>query len=370
MTNSIAHPKTLLPQQDNAYEHMKLLPNGAKVQTDRRINLVTNFICFDLEGPLSPQDNAFELMKRLPNGDNIFKVISRYDDLLTLKKREDYEPGDTLALIMPFLLRANISQEDMKIASSKATLIDGAKEFISELRLRGWWVGDITTCYQDYGYPITTRAGIPWENVACTRYPSLDYYRQIISKDELAMVEHLESQIVALQPYKDDEKILERLDLFFNKEATGTVLGKIIKDVHPMGGRRKAKQLREFAKKYRFQLNQGLVVGDSITDSKMLEAVNKKGGVAVAFNANEYALRYANVGLASTNLGDLRLVTQAWEIGGKEAVEKAVRAQEKEEGTGNRNHFHWLSGRKNMDVVIQIHDRIRRLVRKEAGELG
>ena len=63
-----------------------------------------NYICFDLEGPLSPQDNAYELMKLFPNGDRIFEVISRYDDLLALEGKEDYEPGDTLSLIVPFLV--------------------------------------------------------------------------------------------------------------------------------------------------------------------------------------------------------------------------------------------------------------------------
>ena len=54
-----------------------------------------NLICFDLEGPLAPQDNAYDLMKLFPNGDKIFEVISKYDDLLTLEGRENYEPGDT-----------------------------------------------------------------------------------------------------------------------------------------------------------------------------------------------------------------------------------------------------------------------------------
>jgi energy-converting hydrogenase A subunit R len=62
-----------------------------------------NLICLDLEGPLAPQDNAYELMKLFPRGGKIFEVISRSDDLLTLEGRPDYEPGDTLALITPFL---------------------------------------------------------------------------------------------------------------------------------------------------------------------------------------------------------------------------------------------------------------------------
>ncbi len=329
-----------------------------------------NFICFDLEGPLSPQDNAYELMKLIPDGDKLFEVISRYDDLLTLQKKKDYEPGDTLALIVPFLLHAKISQTEMELISSKATLIDGAKEFITELRLRGWWVGDITTCYQHYGYPITERIGILPGNVACTRFPSLDYFREIIKEDDLSIVEQVEKEIVTLEPKRDDEKILERLDMFFNRELAGNVLGAVMKLVRPLGGLRKVRELRRFAKRDGFKLNQVIVVGDSITDSKMLEAVKKESGIAVAFNANEYALRCANVGLASTNLGDLRLVAEAWEKGGKKEVEEVVKEKEKEGGLGNRNYFHWLANRRNLEKPLAVHKRIRDLVREEAAKLG
>ena len=75
---------------------------------------MSRFICFDLEGPLSPQDNAYELMKLFPQGDRVFEIISRYDDLLTLEERPDYEPGDTLALIVPFLLYHGIGEEDIR----------------------------------------------------------------------------------------------------------------------------------------------------------------------------------------------------------------------------------------------------------------
>ena len=81
---------------------------------------MANFICFDLEGPLSPQDNAYELMKLFPNGDRVFEVISRYDDLLTLEEREDYEPGDTLALIVPFLILHDISGDNIAELAGKA----------------------------------------------------------------------------------------------------------------------------------------------------------------------------------------------------------------------------------------------------------
>ncbi|MCK4247978.1 MAG: hypothetical protein KAX04_05510, partial [Methanomicrobia archaeon] len=90
-------------------------------------------VCFDLEGPISPQDNAYELMKLIPNGDEIFSKISRYDDILVLKKK-DYEAGYTLALILPFLISHKINEDDIERVSEKAKINEGAKELVSRLK--------------------------------------------------------------------------------------------------------------------------------------------------------------------------------------------------------------------------------------------
>ena len=76
-------------------------------------------ICFDLEGPLSPQDNAYDVLALAENGHKIFEVISRYDDILTLESREDYEPGDTLKLIVPFLIYRGISENEIREVRSE-----------------------------------------------------------------------------------------------------------------------------------------------------------------------------------------------------------------------------------------------------------
>ncbi len=107
-----------------------------------------NHICFDLEGPLSPQDNAYDLMKLFPDGDRVFEVISRYDDLLTLEGREGYEPGDTLALIVPFLVLHGISEADITDLADRATLTGGAARLVTWLNDEGWQVFCITTTYK------------------------------------------------------------------------------------------------------------------------------------------------------------------------------------------------------------------------------
>ena len=64
----------------------------------------------------------------------------------------------------------------------------------------------------------------------------------------------------------------------------------------------------------------------------MLRAVNKVGGLAIAFNANEYALPYSTVSLASISLYNLWIVLEIWEQGSRQDVEKAVKENEKAGG--------------------------------------
>jgi energy-converting hydrogenase A subunit R len=330
---------------------------------------MSNFICFDLEGPLSPQDNAYELMKLFPNGDRVFEVISRYDDLLTLEEREGYEPGDTLALIVPFLILHNISEDNITTLAAKASFTGGAAKLVSWLEYSGWKVFCITTTYEQYATYITQKLGIFAHKVACTPFP-LNKLRQALSEEELKLLQQAEEDILTMQPVKDDERIKQRLDDFFWKKLPATDLGMVIKEIKPMGGRRKVAALNRFADKYTQPLSKWVVVGDSITDFSMLQTVDEAGGVAIAFNANEYALPYSTISLASISVSDLTEVLQAWQKGQRKGVEKIVKEKEKIGGSGDKGYFHWLSGRKNIDEVIEIHKRIRRLVREEAGKLG
>jgi energy-converting hydrogenase A subunit R len=327
-----------------------------------------NFICFDLEGPLSPQDNAYELMKHFPEGGRIFEVISRYDDLLALEGKEGYEPGDTLALIVPFLLYHGLSESDIAMLAARATLVPGAPDLVAQLKGWGWEVFCITTTYEQYARRICQRVGISPHHIACTAFP-LDRYRSGRGSADWASVGRVEKDILALK-LEDDAAIKARLDRFFWVELAGTELGIALAEVRPVGGRRKAEALERFAQTYGLPLSEAVVVGDSITDAEMFKAVNKAGGLAIAFNANQYALPYATIGLASTHLSDLADALEAWQKGRLPAVEALVRAREKVGGKGDRGHFHWLLGRKDMDQPLAVHRRIRRLVREEAGKLG
>ncbi len=350
-------------------------------------------ICFDLEGPLSPQDNAYDVLALAENGHKIFEVISRYDDILTLENRENYEPGDTLKLIVPFLIYHGITEEDIRKVSSRAKIVSGVKEAVSELKNVGWNVFVISTSYQQHAHSIGSQIGISKENIASTRL-ELEKFRKHVGEEGLSILKGVERTVLdELYPPTDDDKIKEVLDDFFFSKLVGTEVGKVFNDVSVVGGQRKVDALMRFAKKTGRGLDEVVVVGDSITDFKMLKIVKESGGIAVAFNGNEYAIPHANIAMATPDQRTLLIITEAFLKGGKEAVFDTVKTLEK---TGLENasegilpdtvkdildnesikamppRFHLVEDldEEKIKEIVRIHKDMRSYMRGEAGKLG
>ncbi len=306
-------------------------------------------------------------MKLFPNGDKIFEVISRYDDLLTIKSRQGYEPGDTLALIVPFLLLHNITEADIKQLAEKATFINGAAELISKLQRDGWQIFCITTTYEQYAHHLTQKLGIARNNVASTSF-RLNSYRKLLCKDSTTLLQDTERSIVEI--IGNDRLIKERLDDFFWQKLPKTEIGKAINEVKPIGGKRKVTALKQFARLFKQPLAEWVVIGDSITDFRMLKEVDCAGGISVAFNANQYALPYATLGLASMAISDLKPILSVWHQGDKDKVKRLISNKNRGYFKKESVYVQWLAGNNDIDEVIFTHSKMRRLVREEAGKLG
>jgi energy-converting hydrogenase A subunit R len=363
---------------------------------------MTKIICFDLEGPLSPQDNAYEVMGLLEGGHRIFEVLSRYDDVLTLEKREGYEPGDTLSLIVPFLIHHGIKEEDIKRVSSSAKIVDGVKETIDALKKTGWDPHIISTSYEPHALSIAAKIGIPRHKVHCTKLP-LEKMRKEAGDSTSSLIEEVEKDILSdLYPnLSDDNKTKTRLDRFFWEDLPKTTMGKVMKQVSVVGGQRKMDAVTEIAKKAERGIDEAVVVGDSITDYKMLGTVKDAGGVAVAFNGNRYSIPYANVGLACSDMRMLLVVIEGYECGQTKGALSVAReweengetflkdphgihedtapeivrrllAEKKNDAGFMRPYFHVLQeiDEKKLAEIIAIHKKARSLVRGDAAKLG
>lgn len=339
-------------------------------------------IFFDLEGPISPQDNAYNVLGLAKNGKNIFEVISKYDDILTIEGRENYEPGDTLKLIVPFLIHDQISECDINKVSKNAGVVPGVKEVISRLMSDGWEVYIISTSYQQHAYNIAKRIGIDEGSVACTKMPLNDYLVKF-SDEDLKVVADMEEKILnELYPELDERKIVTELDEFFFKTLPKSRLGNIFNELTVVGGQRKVDAMMKFAGD---DLTGAVAVGDSITDFKMLEKVKENGGLAIAFNGNKYSIPYADVAVATVDQRFLLPITSAFAEGGrKHAIDAAKRLENApldailkampqditstipEDITPPQ--YHYINS--NTKKVIEIHGEYRTLLRGDAGKLG
>jgi len=357
-------------------------------------------ICFDLEGPLSPQDNAYEVMKLTgDDGARIFELISRYDDLISLQGRAGYEPGDTLALIVPFLLAHAITESDIRRVSARAKIVDGATTLFRQLQAGGWDIYIISTSYEQHAHHIGRQLGVPEDHILCTSL-NLDSLRFALPEAAFTLLNEAQDELLGLSTDLEREEtgqLTRRLDELFFQQLPA--LGFNIFSTRVVGGERKAEAVRTIAAEKRIAVRDIIAVGDSITDYKMLNEVASRGGIAIVFNGNEYAVPYANVGLASVDIRFLSLICEAFAEQGKEAVMELVTSWER-----NREHYandpalipdseitaeiraFLTAQRENVPFpyfhnieraddskraeITAIHKRFRMRVREDAGKLG
>ncbi|MDI6631280.1 MAG: hypothetical protein AB1507_06360 [Bacillota bacterium] len=325
-------------------------------------------IAFDLEGPLSPQDNAYEVMGCVPRGHELFERLSRYDDILTLQGQEGYEPGDTLMLLVPFLLANDLTEADIKNVSARAGLVPGAAEAIQMLQNQGLPVVIISTSYCQHAHNIAGQVGVSLERVACTHLP-LEAMRSGVSGEDRAWVLKVQEQLLAL-PAAAEEEIGRLCDAFFWSELPGRPLGKLVAQVQVVGGARKTAALSRFASRFGVEPGRVVAVGDSITDFKMLAAVQQAGGLGIVFNGNEYALPHGGCGVAAADLRAILPVVETFLAGGRPAVERWVKKAVSPPDVAGGPAYHWLPAAQDLEPVLAVHKRFRKLLRGQAAKLG
>lgn len=267
----------------------------------------------DCEGPISKNDNAFELTAHyVPNGEHFYAVISRYDDVLAdVFKRPGYKAGDTLKLILPFLKAYGVTERKMQSFSAKTLiLIPKVKESLEFIReLMDAYI--VSTSYEHYVKVLCKSIEFPFENAYCTK-AEIDKYKlcegERVKLKELA-TEIAKMPIIEIPPNakniedfpEEPRQTIWRLDEIFWHEIAKMEIGKIFKEVSPVGGREKAEVVRQIAEKLSLSLSEVVYVGDSITDVEAFKTVRQAGGLTISFNGNEYAVREAEIAVMAEN---------------------------------------------------------------------
>ncbi len=272
---------------------------------------MTRVFITDCEGPISKNDNAYEIASNfIPDGDKFFTVISSYDDVTAdILKRPSYRPGNTLKLILPFLKAYGVTDGKMReFSAANLLLISDVQETLKHIRnIDHAFI--VSTSYEHYIQALCQTLNFPYENTYCTKL-SIDKYS--ITKEEIAKMKETAREIAQMsimeipanaKSIKDfpkrHQKTILRLDEIFWKEIAESRIGKMYSEIHPVGGSEKAEAIRDIAKKLNITLDDVMYVGDSITDDEAFKLVKQKGGLAMSFNGNSYAVKNAEIAVLS-----------------------------------------------------------------------
>ncbi len=291
----------------------------------------------DCEGPLTVNDNAFELCKEfIPEGDKFFHRISQYDDyLFDIEKRPGYQAGNTLKLILPFLLAFGVNQEQVYQFSLKTLLlVKGADETLK--RLKGYLpLYLISTSYSPYIEALCKATGFDFSNTYST-YIDLDRWKLSVTEKDYIM--SLTYKISSLPEITWDnnaksiddlsievQEAISILDDIIWHEVKNLEVGKIVDEVTTIGANEKAKALMDIAKKNSVGLSDIMYVGDSITDVEAFRLLNTNNGLSVSFNGNKYAVNEAQLIVAAPDTSILTLLGILYAKGGKDKVLEVVR---------------------------------------------
>jgi len=326
----------------------------------------------DCEGPISKNDNAFELTSwYIPHGDKLFSVLSKYDDVQAdVVKRPEYNAGNTLKLILPFFKAHGVTDKKMKDFSSEKILL--VPEAASTLGLISSFgpAYIVSTSYQHYINALCESIGFPFENTYSTRVRIDDYE---IDLHEETRIQKFAEEIArmpvmnipasnSLNDFSEEDKgNITRLDEIIWEEISQMKIGRILKEIKPVGGREKANAVMDVVRKLDTKLPEVMYVGDSITDEEAFRLVREGGGLTVSFNGNSYAVKTAEIGVMSPNTRITANIACRFLLSGKDNAIEYVKKQPRVE----------VMTEENREEFSKASSKFRKNIRGEAiGKLG
>lgn len=314
----------------------------------------------DWEGPWILTDFAYELANAVFNNDRFFRNLSLYDDYLAYEvKREGYEAGYTMKLLIPFFAAAKLKNEEVcRIAENVAAFVPDSKLAIDFLQ-QNWKPVVISTSYTQYLKVTSRLLGVE----GFLHGTEIDFDSLEID-DELS--KNLLNQIDIIASLKDRE-LFEFLDNLFGEKE----IKEIVDEIRAVGAREKAEILEKYCMDYGIECP--VAIGDSISDYKMFERARELGGYAIAFNGNKYAIEHADVAIISNSAVAEAVVVYLVMKKGVKAVRNInhteIPAAIREEFRRSNTEI-YIVDESIAEEITEISMRMRVKLRGEAGLLG
>jgi len=290
----------------------------------------------DCEGPITKNDNAFELAQQfIPDGGAFFAKLSRYDDFLAdIEKKPGYKAGDTLRLIAPFLKAYGATDAAIREFSSERLLLVPRADEMLQTVSSSMPAYIISTSYRPYIEALCAAIKFPKSNAYCTEI-QLDSHH--LPDNEVRTLKSLVEEILSLpeidlpadattfeQLDEGSKTTITRLNEVFWQELVNLEAGKLISSVNPVGGTEKADAAASARDREECDWFGVIYVGDSITDKDAMELVRSRGGTAISFNGNRYALQSAEYAVVAEDAFICALLVHVFREHGSDGLQSVA----------------------------------------------
>lgn len=259
----------------------------------------------DCEGPLTLNDNAYELCEHfIEDGGELFKILSKYDDYLAdVVKLPGYKAGNTLILILPFLVAAGVKNKDMVEFSKKnVSKVPGSDFLINYIKtVMNNYV--VSTSYGQYIEAVANNMNIPFAN---TFYTNVDVDSLVPTEEDIVKINEFKETIL-----KHPENYILMDEIFFEKMSDLSFDDKL-NEIEVVGGVGKKLAILKIIGQDEISMFNILYIGDSITDVESLNFAYSLGGLSISFNGNSYPLDAASIAIVSPDATASALIASAY----------------------------------------------------------
>ncbi len=286
-----------MPGEFDPVEEMGLFPDRIFVTNLRGFLIMNNYV----------RDLCARFIR---NGAHLYDVLVRYDELTAyVLGREEATAGDSLKWVVPFL-KANGATDHLvnRFGREDMRLMPGAGEAIRYIT--NLMPSFINTSMYEHG---TMEAADALGNPLCDFLGSkMDLDHVQFGRAEARKVREMCEEISSLRipkveyelnvPMEVDEadvRIIKTLDTILRERIPELSAMSLMESVTAVTSHKKAYQLLDIRRQTNIDLDATLYIGGDNTDFQAMDLVRDSGGVSIAFNGTDFAVRGSTVAILS-----------------------------------------------------------------------
>lgn len=345
-------------------------------------------ICSDV-GFITRNDPLRDLCCRfVRDGGKIYDVLSRYDMLISYAlSRDDGNCGSVGRLLVPILKACGVTDKSAyDVCAESLRLMKGVDVTYRYLgsQLPTFFC---TETYEHQMLGLAEKLDIPLHSISCNMFsfdelelpkPEARAIREALPHIASCMISQ-ESYITGEAKYltREDSILIDTVDAKLVKLLAKTEIMEAVRKTLKVSGNEKAYGILELCRKNEIAMSETAVIGCRNSDFPSMDIVRDSSGLALAFNASEYAVRGANVAVISDRPIVAAVLVNEFYNGGIESVHEMIKNWDieklKERPCADRNlvneliaefpsglpEVFWIT-KKNLKKVIQKSNEFRK----------